>query len=133
MALSAWLVDKSVAARMSQPEVGRALSELSGQLYLCPVGELEQLYSARSARHYDSEQERLQQTYLRVVAPADLLSRALVLQRDLAHHHGMWHRIPIPDLLIAETALYHDLGILHVDGDYDRIREVRPLVTRRLG
>jgi hypothetical protein len=51
----------------------------------------------------------------------------------LAHHHGVWHRIPIPDLLIAETALYHDLGVLHVDGDYDRITEVRPLVVRRLG
>lgn len=52
---------------------------------------------------------------------------------DLAHHHGMWHRTPIPDLLIAETALQHGLGVLHVDGDYGRIAEVRPLVVRRLG
>lgn len=66
-------------------------------------------------------------------APPDLLNRALALQRDLAHHHGMWHRTPIPDLLIAETALHHDLGVVHVGGDYDRIRAVRQLVTRRLG
>jgi predicted nucleic acid-binding protein len=45
----------------------------------------------------------------------------------------MWHRIPIPDLLIAETALAHDLGVLHVDGNFDRIAEVRPLTVRRLG
>jgi hypothetical protein len=45
----------------------------------------------------------------------------------------MWHRIPIPDLLIAETALHHDLGVVHVDGDFERIAEVRPLVVRRLG
>ncbi len=33
----------------------------------------------------------------------------------------------------AETALHHDLGIVHVDRDYERISEVRPLVVRRLG
>ena len=54
------------------------------------------------------------------------------LQSDLAHHHGMWHRTPIPDLLIAETALFPALGVPHVDHDYDRIAEVRPLRSRRL-
>jgi predicted nucleic acid-binding protein len=34
---------------------------------------------------------------------------------------------------LAETALYHDLGVLHVDGDFARIAEVRPLVVRGLG
>ena len=52
---------------------------------------------------------------------------------DLAHHHGMWHRTPIPDLLIAETALHHGLGVAHVDSDFDRIAEVRPLTVRHLG
>jgi predicted nucleic acid-binding protein len=60
------------------------------------------------------------------------LERALQQQSDLAHHHVMWHRTPIPDLLIAETALHHSLGVVHVDGDFDRIAEVRPLVARRL-
>ena len=51
----------------------------------------------------------------------------------------MWHRTPIPDLLIAETALHHGLGVVHVDRDYDRIAEVRPLtrptpsLTARIG
>jgi predicted nucleic acid-binding protein len=44
----------------------------------------------------------------------------------------MWHRTPIPDLLIAETALHHGFGVLHVDRDYERIAEVRPLRVRRL-
>jgi len=66
------------------------------------------------------------------VAPDDLLERALALQRDLAHHHGMWHRTPIPDLLIAETALYNRLGVVHADRHFDRIAEVRPLITRRI-
>jgi hypothetical protein len=67
-----------------------------------------------------------------VPAPPDILERAIRLQRDLAHHHGMWHRSPIPDLLIAEIALHHELGVVHADGDYERIAEVRPLTVRRL-
>jgi predicted nucleic acid-binding protein len=65
--------------------------------------------------------------------PSDILDRALTLQRDLAHHHGMWHHTPIPDLIIAETALHHGLGVVQVDGDFARIAEIRPLTVRRLG
>jgi predicted nucleic acid-binding protein len=90
-------------------------------------------YSARSAQDYDALLEDLRASFEIVAAPLDLFERALRLQRDLAHHHGMWHRTPIPDLLIAETALHHDLGVVHVDGDFERIAEVRPLVVRRLG
>ncbi len=132
MALRGWLVDKSAAARAVEADVGRALDELAGDLFICSVGELEQLYSARSARHYDELRAELQARFDVVSAPSDLLDRVLRLQRDLAHHHGMWHRIPIPDLLIAETALHHQLGVVHVDRDYDRIAEVRALTSRRL-
>jgi predicted nucleic acid-binding protein len=44
----------------------------------------------------------------------------------------MWHRTPLPDLFIAETALHHELGVVHVDRDFERIAEVRPLTVRRL-
>jgi predicted nucleic acid-binding protein len=133
VAVSGWVLDKSAAARISDLIIGRQLAELAGSLYICPVGELEQLYSARSARDYDAQRELLHESYEIVAAPPDIFERALRLQRDLAHHHGMWHRTPIPDLLIAETALYHDLGVLHADRDFARIAEVRPLVARRLG
>jgi hypothetical protein len=36
----------------------------------------------------------------------------------------MWHRTPIPDLLIAETALHQGLGVMS---------QVCPLVVRLLG
>lgn len=132
MAVRGWLLDKSAAARGAQPGARAQLSELAGSLFLCPVGELEQLYSARSATDYDALQTDLRDTFEIVSAPHDLFERALNLQRDLAHHHGMWHRTPIPDLLVACTALHHGLGIVHVDRDFERIAEVRPLVVRRL-
>lgn len=133
MAVAGWILDKSAAARSSDHVIGAQLAELAGQLFVCPIGELEQLYSARSARDYDQLKTELRASFASVAAPPDLLERALVLQRDLAHHHRMWHRTTIPDLLIAETAVHHGLGVVHVDGDYARIAEVRSLTARRLG
>lgn len=133
MAVGGWILDKSAAARATDPEIARELGDLAGQLYICPVGELEQLYSARSATDYDKMKSELEEAFETVAAPPDVFQRALLLQHDLAHHHGMWHRTPIPDLLIAETALHHGLGVVHVDRDYERISEVRHLRVRRLG
>lgn len=127
-----WVIDKSAAARATDPIIESQLADLVGRLHVCPVGELEQLYSARSAAEYDALANALRDDFNPVPAPHDLLQRALQLQRDLAHHHGMWHRTSIPDLLIAETALAHGMGVVHVDGDFERIREVRPLITRHL-
>jgi predicted nucleic acid-binding protein len=133
VAVTGWLVDKSAAVRVTDPRVAAQLTELAGDLYLCPVGELEQLSSARSAGDYDALKAELHQAFDVVAAPADVFERALGLQQDLAHHQGMWHRTPIPDLLIAEIALHHGLGVVHVDRDFGRIAEVRPLTVRRLG
>ena len=132
MALTGWILDKSAAARSSHLQVGEELTALAGLLFVCPIGELEQLYSARSARDYDELKDDLHANFEIASPPEDIFDRALRLQHDLAHHHGMWHRTPIPDLLIAETALHHGMGVVHVDGDFDRIAEVRPLVVRRL-
>lgn len=132
MALSGWILDKSAATRAGDPVVAARLFALSGSLFVCPVGALEQLYSARSAADYDLLKKDLAASFPAVSAPPDVLDQALCLQHDLAHHHSMWHRTPIPDLLIAVTALHHGLGIAHVDSDFDRIAEVRPLRVRRL-
>ena len=132
MAITGWILDKSAAARVGQESIRLQLHELAGALHLCPVGELERGYSARSASDHDETSALLRATFPRVEPPPNIFERALVLQRDLAHHHGMWHRTAIPDLLIAETALHNGLGIVHVDRDYERIAEVRPLVCRRL-
>ena len=132
MALSGWLIDKSAAAHANDPKVRSALAALAGSLYLCPIGRLEQLYSARSASDYDVLERDLGESFPLVAAPQDVFDQALKLQRDLAHHQGMGHRTPISDLLVACTALHHGLGIVHVDRDFERIGEVRPLSIRRL-
>ena len=132
MAVSGWILDKSASSRWRDPQVAEQLRELAGQLLRCPVSRLEELYSATSGGDYERRLLRLDESVPLVDAPEDVFDRVLALQRDLAHHHGLWHRVPIPDLLIAETALHHGLGVVHVDGDFDRIAEVRPLRSRRL-
>lgn len=132
MAVAGWLLDKSAAVRASDPAIASRIEELSGPLYVCPVGKLEQLYSAQSARDYDRMADDLESRFDVVEAPADIFDRVLRLQRDLARHRGLWHRMPIADLLIAEIALYHDLGVVHVDADYDRIAALRPLEALRV-
>jgi predicted nucleic acid-binding protein len=90
------------------------------------------LNSARSAADFDVLKADLHDRFGIISTPPDVFDRALRLQRDLAHHHDMWHHTPIRDLLIAETALHHGLGVVTVDAAYERIAEIRPLVVRRL-
>jgi hypothetical protein len=77
VALTGWILDKSAAVRSSDPRVGEELSALAGLLFVCPIGELEQLYSARSARDYDLLKDDLQRNFEIVSPPADVFDRAL--------------------------------------------------------
>ena len=133
MAVDGWILDKSASSRVGDPSVAAELDELAGQLYICPVGELEYLYSARSSADYDALKTALRGSLNLALAPPNIFESVLALQHELAHHHGMWHRVAIPDLFIAEIALSSRLGVLHLDGDFERIAEVRPLTVRRLG
>jgi predicted nucleic acid-binding protein len=123
--MTAWLLDKSAHVRLlagaaPPPDIDIA------DLVICEMGELEWLYSTRSATDYDSQHASLRRAYPILAAPTDIFDRVRRLQADLAHHRGMWHRTPLPDLFLAETAIHHRVGVLHHDRDYTRITEVRP-------
>lgn len=123
--MTRWLLDKSAHVRLA---AGGPLPDGIdfADLALCEMSELEWLYSARSAADYDAQAASLRAAFPVVSAPVNVFDRVRRLQRDLAHHHGMWHRTPLPDLFIAETALHHGAGVVHHDRDYRRIGEVRP-------
>lgn len=131
--MTLWVLDKSAHVRLIDGASPPAEVDLA-DLVLCELGELEWLYSARSATNYDQQSSSIRDAFAVLPAPSDIFGRVRRLQRDLAHHRGMWHRIALPDLFIAETALSHGAGILHCDRDYPRIAAVRPtLLQRRLG
>lgn len=127
------MLDKSVAARVGEDAINRQLERIMEPVGLCPFGQLEQLYSATSGRQYDAMLAAMQRSHVTIEPPKDIFNAVLGLQRDLAHHHGLWHRVPMPDLFIAVTALANNYGVLHNDKDYERIAKVRPLVLRRVG
>jgi hypothetical protein len=79
VAVAGWVLDKSAAARAADPRAGRELTELAGHLFVCPIGELEQLYSARSARDYDDLKEDLHANFAIVAPPPDIFDKALRL------------------------------------------------------
>jgi predicted nucleic acid-binding protein len=120
-----WVLDKSAHVRILS---GAALPDgvAADDLAICPIGQLEWLYSARSAGDYDTRRTAIRDQFAVLAAPADAFEQALEIQRDLAHHHGMWHRTPLPDVLIAVVALHHRGGILHKHRDFARIAAVRP-------
>lgn len=130
--MTGWILDKSVATRLDDPKVAEQLIDADGPLHLCEVGLLEQLYSATNAQDYDRLEAILRTSFDVLRSPPHILQTAQHLQRDLAHHRGLWHRRPIPDLLIAVTALHHNVGVVHADNDFDLIAKVRPLRSWKL-
>jgi predicted nucleic acid-binding protein len=118
--MTLWVLDKSAHVRLidgatAPPEIDLA------DLVMCDIGELEWLYSARSAADYERQRSSVREAFPVLPAPPEIFES------------GMWHRTALPDLFIAETALAHNAGVLHHDRDYARIAEVRPdLLERQL-
>lgn len=118
-----YLVDKSAFERASTPEVRDRLKEIAnqGRLATCQIVDLEILYSARNLKEFE-RQRRVRAGYRQMPITSDVCDQALVLQRMLAEK-GL-HRRPIPDLLIAATAVLNDLVVLHFDKDFEIIARV---------
>lgn len=130
MALGRYLADKSAfeQQRHSEPATGllRALAA-DGALYMTEIVALELLYSARNAEDYETRRNDFGALPWLRLSEA-VAARALDIQHQLA---GIGqHRRPIPDLLVAATALEHDATVLHYDHDFDLIAESTGLSAR---
>lgn len=118
---TAYLVDKSVLARVDKPAVCSALMPYLGQLATCSTVLLELGWSATNSAHYDQMMNDLGWYQLLDVNQATL-TLALGLQRDLVargHHRGPG----VADLILAATAITHSAVVLHYDRDFDIIGE----------
>ncbi len=130
MALGRYLADKSAfeQQRHSEPAAGllRGLA-VDGALYMTEIVALELLYSARNVEDYETRRNDLGALPWLRLSEA-VAARALDIQHQLA---GIGqHRRPIPDLLVAATALEHDATVLHYDHDFDLIAESAGLSAR---
>ena len=130
MALGRYLADKSAFEQQRHSEAAAGLlSALAADcaLFMTEIVALELLYSARSSDDYDARREDLLSLPWLHLTQA-VAARALAIQHELARRGQ--HRRPIPDLLVAATALEHDAVVLHYDRDFDLIAEVTGLSAR---
>jgi predicted nucleic acid-binding protein len=120
-----YLVDTSALHRLAHPVVAAALGPLieSGRVSVCPVTELEVLFSARNLADYEAGAQRFRLAFAWVAVADRAWERAAELQHELARR-GQHRAASIPDLLLAATAEHHRLTLLHYDRDFDTIAEV---------
>ncbi|MFD3686954.1 PIN domain nuclease [Nocardiopsis sp. NPDC058631] len=134
MNLSAYLIDTSALARLfsdpgTYPQWNWAITH--GTVAVCPITELEFLYSARTGTHRTELVELLNATLSPVDLDDRVFRRAWEVQRMLTARGE--HRSAGPvDLLVAACAELRGLTLLHCDGDFETIARVTDQVTHRI-
>lgn len=126
------LVDTSAFVRLmrDQPLRDRWREQFgAGLLAVCPVTELEILYSARSKTDRDDIRTVLREAFTWVLMPDRVFERAAEVQEALTDR-GTHRSAGTVDLLVAATAELHGLTLLHYDADFLQISAVTGLRVR---
>lgn len=130
MAVVAFIADKSAFVQQRHSDAADGLLRALANdrlLFMTEIVALELLYSARSPVDYEERWDGMAALpWLHLTR--SVARRALDIQRVLAARST--HRRPIPDLLVAATAIEHGVTILHYDHDFDLIAEVTDLSSR---
>ncbi|WP_432540724.1 PIN domain-containing protein [Kineococcus sp. SYSU DK002] len=128
-----FLLDKSAHARWNQPVVAARLNDLLREdlLSIARPSVLEIGFSARSPQDYREVIADVTEAMTVLEVSAQISARAQDLQERLTHRG--WHRAPGPvDLLLAATAIEHELTLLHLDKDFELIARVSSLRQERV-
>jgi predicted nucleic acid-binding protein len=126
MSPAQFLIDTSALGRILRDEAIRARWEqqiTAGTIAVCPIVELEVLYTARSKADRDELVELLRTAFAWVVMPDRTFDRAAQVQAALTDV-GAHRSAGAVDLLIAATADLHGLTLLHYDHDFDQVVRV---------
>ncbi len=130
-----FLIDTSALARMMRrggESFGWDRAVAAGLVAVCPIIELEFLYSARSAADRASSIEDMRAAFSWVPVHDRAFARAWEVQGDLtakAQHRGAG---PV-DLVIAATAELSGLTLLHHDHDFNTIAAITGQAVRWYG
>ena len=122
MSPALYLIDTSGLFRILQGELRKAWSDqlVAGVIAMCPIVELEFLFSARSLADRLEKQQLMHDLFGWVPMPEGAYERAGEVQQMLTA--GAMHRSADPvDLLIAATAERERLTVLCDDRDFQAI------------
>ena len=128
-----FIADKSAWGRGGHPSVNADWSAalLADQIATCVPCRLEILYSAQTAAEFE-EWDKLLGALRQVTISRTVSEAAVGGMRELAARSDGYHRVSLPDYLIAAAAQEAGLGVLHYDHHYDRLREVFAFESRWL-
>ncbi len=117
-----WLIDKSVLARLSKPEVRQVMLPRlqAGRVAVSIVTELEVGFSARSAGDYKTMRRTMLDYLIPVFVTPRAEQRAREIQAELLRR-GQHRAVSIPDLLVAAAAEIERLSVLHYDADFELV------------
>ena len=132
--MTTWLIDKSALARLaSSPDAAEWATRIErGLVRITTVTRLEVGYSARSGQDLRTgfAQPPLASMPVEYMTPA-IEDRAVAVLTLLADRGQ--HRAPsVPDLIIAATAEFAGLTVLHLDKDFDVIADITGQPVERL-
>jgi predicted nucleic acid-binding protein len=103
----------------------------AGLIGICPVTELELLYSAQSKAARAQTLDLLETSLLVLDLPDDACRRARQVQEQLTD--GSQHRCAsVVDLLVAATAQSYAITVLHCDRDFETIAAVTGQSVQRV-
>lgn len=119
------LLDTSALVQAHRPEVAGRLEPLlrAGLLYTCPTLDLEVLAAAETATGYRRLAAERREAYRRVPLQPDVGDRALALQGLLTRRAHAGVAEP-RDLVVAATALEHNLSVLHYRHVFELLAEL---------
>ena len=120
------LLETSVLTRLADPAIQQAILKLEAKpdpAKLCrtDISYLEVCFAARNAPEWDKAFAALEAFELLQTTTQDV-RRAKQVQRLLAGKHQ--RGLKIPDLVIAASAEFAKIPILHYDADFDLIASV---------
>jgi predicted nucleic acid-binding protein len=120
-----FLLDTSALVRVLRDPAVRTRWEhqiTAGLVAVCPIVELELLYTARSAAHRDELMELVGSAFSWVPMPDRVFARATDVQAALTRD-GQHRCAGAVDLLVAATAELSSLTLVHYDRDFDQIAQ----------
>ena len=123
MSPARFLLDTSALVRLLRDRVFRSRWEqqiTAGLVAVCPLVELELLYTARSAKHRVELQELIAGAFAWVPMPDRVFARAAEVQGALTQQ-GQHRSAGAADLLLAAAAELNSLTLVHYDQDFDQV------------
>lgn len=118
---------RALASSPVRDEWAQALR--NGQIATCSITVLELRYSARNRAEFDELEAELG-ALQNVPVTEDTLQIVTDAMRALADRSAGYHRVPIPDYIVAACAQEAGIGVLHYDHVFDRLQEVLNFESR---